>query len=200
MRALSCGVAPHTRHPRLPRLSRHPRLPHLSRHPLLPGPAHLALVWLVHPGREAHLRQRRRAQRSGRRGPRGAAKAGPRRSRRGAEEEPRRRRPAGPGPARLCDAHSPHVHPTGKVIVDMTHASASNLSPGPGYNPSHRAARQHSQSALARRSQPMRPPTAPEAHLLCSEPPIGPERGALAARMPKRGAPTLVHSRRSHRL
>jgi len=36
----------------------------------------------------------------------------------------------------------------GKVKVDMTHASATNLSPGPGYNPSHR-------SVLPSSSQPI---------------------------------------------
>ena len=33
----------------------------------------------------------------------------------------------------------------GKVPVDMTHANASNLSPGPGYNPSHKSVLKGSQ-------------------------------------------------------
>ena len=37
----------------------------------------------------------------------------------------------------------------GRVKVDMTHASATNLSPGPGYNPSHRAVPQQAQSAVS---------------------------------------------------
>ena len=37
----------------------------------------------------------------------------------------------------------------GKVKVDMTHASATNLSPGPGYNPSHRSVLQQGQSAVS---------------------------------------------------
>ena len=37
----------------------------------------------------------------------------------------------------------------GRVKVDMTHASATNLSPGPGYNPSHRAVPQQGQSAVS---------------------------------------------------